>query len=246
MLDKIREELVLADLGKGVQKDILLVVHNELPYVQLAIESVLSHTKDYTLHIWDNGSDKPTADYLNKISENDLVRLYRSEDNKGFIIPNNEMAARCEAPYLILLNSDTKVYPYWDTAMIGWLKQYPEVAQVGYLGGYLDKMGKGVKFGFGGKIDYISGYCFCISRETYQQFGLFDAENLTFAYCEDSDFSMRLREAGKQIYSLYARLVHHYENKTIKNVLKKLDLREILLNNCTFIQKRWSFYLPKN
>ena len=169
----------------------------------------------------------------------DNIHLHREEENLGFIIPNNRLIEKTSSPYIILLNSDCRVYEGWDTAMIGWLHSYPNTAQVGYMGGHLNKDGKGVRFNCGKDIMYVGGYCFCIERETYDEFGLFDEENLQFAYCEDSDYSLRLQEAGRDIYALYVRLVHHFENKTVLNVLAKRDLSAELANNSVYIQSRW-------
>jgi GT2 family glycosyltransferase len=163
------------------------------------------------------------------------------------VVPNNEMIALGESPYVVLLNSDTKVFENWDNTMIAFLKNNPEYAQVGYWGGHLNADGRGFGGANGERVDYIPGWCFCIPRETYDQFGLFD-EHLKFAYCEDSDFSLRLKEGGKKIYSLYAPLVHHYQNKTVKQVEKEgeLDLQATFDHNHSYFKNRWKEYLSKN
>jgi GT2 family glycosyltransferase len=108
----------------------------------------------------------------------------------------------------------------------------------------LDHEGRGFGGANGYDIDYVPGWCFCISRETYEQFGLF-SNKLQFAYCEDSDYSLRLKEAGKKIYALYAPLVHHYQNKTVKDVEGEgqLDLRSSFDHNHAYVKERWKNYL---
>jgi GT2 family glycosyltransferase len=240
MSEILKQELLTALEYKPVHKDILMVVHNQLDYVKHAIESVQRNTRDFTLYVWDNASDEETRKYLNSID----AKVTRSEDNLGFIVPNNRLAEQTNSPYIILLNSDTRVYPNWDKTMLAW-QQVNQVAQVGYLGGYLNKKGKGIRFGPGYNVDYISGFCFSISRETYEKYGLFDEINLEFAYCEDSDYSMRLREAGERIYALTAKLVHHYENKTIVQVLKETDLTASLKKNSSYLLERWGKWLGR-
>lgn len=241
MSEVLKQELLVAKEYQPVHKDILMVVHDQLGFVQHAIESIQRNTQDYTLHIWDNASQPETRNYLESLPN---IRLTRSEENLGFIVPNNRLVEGTTSPYIILLNSDTRVYPNWDKTLIAWQQKY-KVAQVGYMGGYLNSFGRGVKFGFGYDVDYISGYCFGISRQTYERYGLFDEANLQFAYCEDSDYSMRLREAGERIYALTARLVHHYENKTIVQVLKETDLSPHLKNNADYLRKRWGHWLGR-
>ena len=250
--DKVKEELVL---GKDVEdkwKDIIIVVRNQLDYFRECIESIQANTKNYHLYIWDNASDEATVQYIQKIVsecnlENPqgwLITHLRCEKNVGFIHPNNELASLGSSPYIVLLNSDTKVFENWDKTMIAFLEKNPDVAQVGYWGGFLDSTGRGFGGSNGHDVDYIPGWCFCISRETYRKFGLFN-DKLKFAYCEDSDLSLRLKEAGKKIYSLYAPLVHHYQNKTVKQVEKEgeLDLRATFDHNHSYFKERWKDYL---
>lgn len=243
-LEVLKEELLAADRVESVDKDIIIIVHDQLDYVRTCVESIQRNTDNYNIYLWDNGSYSPTADYLKQLADtHENIFLHREEENIGFIQPNNRLAERTTSPYIILLNSDTRVYSGWDKAMIGHLQEHPEVAQVGYHGGWLNSKGKGVRFGFGGDVQYICGYCFCIPRSVYEEFGLFDEQNLEFAYCEDSDFSLRLKEAGRKIYALNVRLVHHFENVTVKQVIKEKDISPQLLRNSLYIQSRWGKYL---
>jgi hypothetical protein len=259
-VDVIREssetELSLASISTPAWKDIIIVVHDQLAYLKTCIESVREHTKDYTLYIWDNGSCKETADYLEELQKEHVsdtsgnwdIEVWRSEKNEGFIKPNNKLAAEGHGEYIILLNSDTKVFKHWDTAMVGWLQHNSDVAQVGYWGGHLGADGRGFGGDNGYEIDYVPGWCFAISRETYNQFGLFDDKNLDFAYCEDADFSMRLLEAGKKLYALHVPLVYHYQNKTIQAVRKEgeIDVLSTFNRNHEYVSKRWSDYLANH
>lgn len=237
----IKKELLSADDG-STQKDILIVVHSQYEYIFKCINSIYKNTKNFNLHIWNNASDKKTTDYLIKISKQKNIKLYSSKQNLGFILPNNEMIKNAKSPYVVLLNSDTEVLPDWDNVLIGWLKNNQKYHQVGYVGGYLNKQGRGVRFGSGDKVDYICGFCFCIAKSTYENFGLFDDKNLKFAYCEDSDFSIRLRDKNKKIYACYSNLVIHHENKTIKHVARKLNISKYIHNNQNYIKSKWSKY----
>jgi GT2 family glycosyltransferase len=235
--------------------DIFMVVRDQPEYVRHCIESIRQNTSSYHLYLWDNGSQEPTANYLKQVVAEakcpQNVTLHREEENKGFLIPNNRLAEMSEvdpAEWMIFINSDCYVHEGWDRAMTSWLENNSNAAQVGYAGGYLDHTGRGVRGGLGGGVDYISGSCFCISRDTYKEFGLFDEENLQFAYCEDSDFSMRLREAGRGIYALHLPLVIHYGNKTSIPVMQEDQERRIagfIGANHAYLQRKWAKFLPK-
>ena len=249
---KVKEELKLTTESDNAWKDIIIVVKDQLEYFKDCIDSIRNVTSNYHLYIWDNGSKEPTANYIEQLVHSYdpekhtdwAITTVRCENNVGFIHPNNELIAITTSPYIVLLNSDTKVFKKWDTAMISFLEQNQEVAQVGYWGGHLDHEGRGFGGANGYDIDYVPGWCFCISRETYEQFGLF-SNKLQFAYCEDSDYSLRLKEAGKKIYALYAPLVHHYQNKTVKDVEGEgqLDLRSSFDHNHAYVKERWKNYL---
>ena len=239
-LDDIREELMASTLVSDVKKDILIIVKDQLDFVKTCINSIERNTKNYNLYIWDNASREDTKFYLENLHAKVLLR---SEENQGFSSPNNRLAELTESPYIILLNSDTEVKLGWDKNMIGWLQSHPNVKEVGYAGALLKENFKGGEIGFGGDIDYIPGWSLCISRNTYNQFGLFDELNLQFAYCEDADLSLRIREAGYEIYALYADLVVHYENKTVKEINQNQEFRkwfyEIFEKNHDYMRNRW-------
>lgn len=232
---EIAEELSCCFKYEESHKDILIVVHNQLDYLKKCISSIQSCTKNFKIFIWDNGSDIETKEWLSQQKDFFIIS---NPENIGFIIPNNELAKHGNSEYIILLNSDTEVLPNWDSAMISQIQQN-KYAQVGYLGGKVDSEGKGKIFKFGSDLDYVCGWCFCIPRSIYQKYGLFDQENLTFAYCEDSDFSLRLTDSGEKIYALHLGLVIHHENKTIKTVMKEMDCKLSFERNHKFIKKRW-------
>ena len=230
---EIKQELLYIFDYKPVMKDILIVSHNNLVYLKPCIESIRKNTENYQIYVWDNASNNEVQEYL---SHQQDLKVVRSDKNLGFIIPNNRLIERCNNPYVILLNDDTEVYPNWDKILIGFL-QKTNSAQVGYCGGIIDENGKGTKFNFGEKIDYVTGWCFAIPKCIYKKYGLFDEANLQFAYCEDADFSLRLKENHEKIYALHCGLVHHHENKTVQNV--DFDVKSSFEKNHKYIKHRW-------
>lgn len=249
----VKEELKIADrCDPKASKDIIIVVHDQLPYFKECIESIRANTQNFHLYIWDNNSRPETATYLAELlneyqanpDPNWSIEVYTSDENVGFIKPNNEMAAWGTSDYIILVNSDCKVFPMWDRALIGYLREHPKVGQVGFWGGHLDENGIGFGGSSGSYIDYVPGWCFCIHRDTYRKHGLFNKQ-LTFAYAEDCDLSLRLKEAGYEIYALYSPLLHHYQNKTIVEVAKegKVDVESSFDHNHKYVKNRWANYL---
>ncbi len=308
----MKDELLCSAKYEKAGKDILIVVHNQLDYVKKCIESIKENTENYNIFIWDNASDQETREYLKSISKfydreeyrhsyswgeaagiepddamlgkDGSIMVLRSEENIGFIEPNNRLFELGLSDYVILLNSDTEVKPDWDKAMIGWLQQNENVGQTGYMGGILNDEFRGGKIDFGSNVDYICGWAMCIRRDLldgwfdrimHSQLNkiqlatrvhpsnkkrffpskldedpfskLFDQKNLKFAYAEDADLSLRIKEHGFDIYALHLDLVVHHENKTIKAVNQspdkgglKIDLKKTFHENHEYLKKRWS------
>lgn len=243
----IAKELNWQAAAKDDRKDILVVVHNQLDYVQTCIQTLQEHTSNYRLYVWDNASDQPTKTYLERCRDQGLCTLTRSEENLGFIKPNNLLFEQGSSPYVILLNSDTQVGPHWSEAILGGIQQ--GYAIVGYEGCRLNSMAEGGLLGSGEEIDYVSGWCLGVSREIVKIFGnLFDSDHLEFAYGEDSDLSLRFREQGYSIYALHLKHVVHHENKTVNEVRVKReeDLKRTFAKNHEYLRQRWSSFLPRS
>jgi len=238
------EELLCQHNCTPAQKDIILVVRDQYNYVKKCVETVLDNTKDFTLYVWDNGSRPETADYLTDLPNYyKNIKVRRSEENLGFILPNNILAAETTAPYLILLNSDTEVGEGWSEALVGYLQAHEDVAAVGYEGGMLSRKGMGVLPWKGPEVDYVMGWCMAVPRKAYLDLGLFDQENLEFAYCEDADYCLRARERGWTVYALNVTFVRHFGNVTTKTVGRERNLRTNFVRNHEYLRKRHSKYL---
>jgi len=239
--DEIKNELFCFLANQSdCQKDILIVVKDQLQYVKTCIDSIFKNTKNFNLYVYDNGSSLETRDYLCKVPN---INLTVSPQNDGFIKPNNFLAKQTKSDYLILLNSDTEVFENWDKMLISQFLSNPKLGQVGYCGSKLDENFKGGPAHLGSDIDYVCGWCFCIPRKVYNEVGLFDEENLKLAYCEDSDLSFRIKEKGYDIYSMYSDLVIHYENKTVlevnKDPLEYSRFLDAFKSNHEYLSRRW-------
>lgn len=240
-MEELRREMRWSLDGSG-SKDILVVVKDQLEYVKNCLGSVFRNTEDFTLHLWDNASGNETRTYLEEVARRPNVTLRRSEENEGFIVPNNRMAEKCSSDWLILLNSDTEVLPHWSEVLVGTLRNNPEILEAGFGGGTLDGSCEfsGRAYGFGA--DYISGYSVCMGRKTVENNGLFDEQNLKFAYCEDSDLSLRIRESGGEIYACHSNeMVRHYGGRTSLTVANE-DPRLVSCarENLAYLRRRWT------
>lgn len=247
--EMVIEELTAQYNAQPAGKDIIIVVHNQLELTKRCLDGLFENTTPpFHVYLWDNASEEETAMCLINIEQSHPnVTLMRSEENLGFIPPNNELAQRGTNPYMILLNNDTELNKGWDTALLGYLQAHPDISVVGFQGGLLSEDGIGINSHQGTEIDYIMGWCVCFSRDIYKEFGLFDNANLKFAYGEDSDFSLRLREAGKKIYALNTvELIKHHAHQTTAAIKTKRNIRPEFIANHEYLHRRWHDYLSEN
>lgn len=239
-LEKIRLEMGWSLDGRG-RKDVVVVVRDGLPHVRVCMESLFANTEEFELHLWDNASGEETAEYLREVASRPNVRLTRSPTNEGFVVPNNRLVRECSSEWVVLLNSDTEVLPHWDELLVGTLRNNPDLAQAGYGGGVLDSECEFAGRGYGRNVDFLMGYCVCMRRETMLEFGPFDEENIRFAYCEDSDLSLRLREKGFGLYACHAEdMVRHVGGGTTSRVLMEDErLSGCAKENLAYLKRRW-------
>ncbi len=245
--EDVKRELLVAHKHPERAADIIIVTHNGLDYLKACVESLHKNTPSLasgasTLYIWDNHSDLETQEWISKESKAFYVHFHHA--NAGFIHPNNQLACCGINDHIVLLNSDTVVQsPLWLRAMTGHLAEYPQTGVVGMRGGILGEE-KGEHYGFGWDVDYIEGWCLCLSRETYSKHGLFDQRNLKFAYGEDADLALRLREAGLLPYALHLDCVFHHGNVTAKEVAKTRGpmMKKNFEDNHAYLKTRWADY----
>lgn len=82
-----------------------------------------------SLIVVDNASHDGSADMVRQ--EFPDVKLIANTANLGFAAAANQAIAACESPFLLLLNSDTRVQPGALRALAGYLAESPRAAVVG-------------------------------------------------------------------------------------------------------------------
>jgi len=208
------------------------------------IESILRSAPrlEFELLITDNGSADETARIIDRYASDHRVRIIRHETNLGVIVAKNHALSQARGDYFVSLDNDCRISAGSIVAMTTPFDLDPNVAQVGRDGGFgrLSRHGVGTHGPPGYERDYIDGSCFMVRTDLAKRFGGVCDEAYTFAYCEDSDFSLRLRKAGWRITTVHAD-VEHLEHQTAHGA--GLDLREHWKNNHRLFMSRWSGYL---
>ena len=121
----------------SVTVDIIICIHNALEDVKNCVESALNTAFDggtFRLILVDDGSDKPTADYVSAMGQaNDKVTIIRREKAGGYTIAANTGLRASSADFCALLNSDTIVPKAWLNKIISLFSQKPDVGIIGPL-----------------------------------------------------------------------------------------------------------------
>lgn len=193
--------------------------------------------------------------------------------NLGFSKAANIAAKEAHSQFLVFLNNDTVVTKNWLLDLLVFMEKDPKVAAcgpkihswqhreyfdyAGGAGGFLDIFGypftRGRVFDFIEKdkgqydtkceISWASGVCLVVRKKVFDQLRGFD--EYFFAYLEEIDLCLRLRQKGYKIFCVPQSLVYHLGAATSnRNLLLKTYLNHH--NSLYLILKNYSIwpYLP--
>lgn len=221
---------------------VLILGYKSIGYLEECIPSLLSQSyKNYEVWFADNNSNDGSVEYLNKNFPK--VKTFQFDKNDGYAGGNNrlmKMAFEKGADFSLVLNADTKsgrcfisnlvdtyqrklksnkvgliqpvVMLYDKPNKINSIGNVIHYLGFGYCGGYMsEKIPKLDK-----NIISVSGTAMLISKQYYQDVGLFDES--FFMYNEDQDYSWRgLMMGYKHFVSVNSIIWHKYSFSKNKN-----------------------------
>jgi GT2 family glycosyltransferase/SAM-dependent methyltransferase len=229
---------------------IIIPVYDGSDLTFQCLKSLITHTSDvkYEVLVVDDSSRDATQQMLSQIKG---LRVFRNEENRGFILSCNRGAEEARGKYLLFLNNDTTVTPHWLKELRDTLESEPRAGAVGAkliyhdrrlqeAGSILWRDGSALGYGRGddpGKpeylylreVDYCSAACMLVRRGLFQELGGFDVRYVP-AYYEDADLCMGLREKGYKVLFQPRAIVHHHEYSSSspdrsKNLMEANQLR---------------------
>ncbi|MCR5774604.1 MAG: glycosyltransferase family 2 protein [Lachnospiraceae bacterium] len=207
---------------------IIIPNYNGANYINDCIDSLAKQAyKDHEIIVVDNDSKDGSADMV----ENDHpdVRLKRLDQNYGFSRAVNEGLKMSDAPFVLLLNSDTRAEEGFVEALVNEIEkdesvfsvaskmiQMNEPAKLDGAGDLYSAFGWAYARGKGrsskGYNRYAKVFAACGGAAIYRrsildEIGWFD--EFHFAYLEDIDIGYRARIMGyKNVYCPEARIYH--------------------------------------
>lgn len=117
--------------------DIVVCVHNALDDVRACLEAVQRTDYDtdlLTLQIVDDGSEAPTATYVQGfVEQTPWAKLHRRDEAGGYTIAANTGAQAAQGDIVVLLNSDTIVPAKWLRKIVATFNKSDDIGLVGPL-----------------------------------------------------------------------------------------------------------------
>ena len=220
---------------------ISIITHSALAQAKRCIQSVLEHSPKDDIELILTANRNPAVSeafrdigFLFK-----HCRVVENTHNLGFIEPNKTALEMASGRYFVMLNDDATVPEGWLDALEAPFLTDQRCAVTGPVGCVLNK--EFVGYHCTQYPEYIEGSCLCVRTDIARQFGLF-APYLSFAYCEDADLCLRLREAGFTVRLADFKLQH--TGSSTSSLIP--GIREMVLPNFVKCRDRWAEYLGSN
>ena len=198
--------------------------------------------KNYDIILVDNGSEDGSSDKLR--NEFIDILVLKSPKNLGFTGGNNmaiQYALENQYEYILMLNNDVFVHQnfifhlqnYLDfNSKIGVVQpliyKYPETKNIwnggGYFNRFLAKSFSNRKFNGDlspRSIDWVSGCAFMVRASVLRENGLFNEKY--FAYFEDVDLSLRIRQSGHKLALIPNAVIYHIGGGSSNSTERRKD-----------------------
>jgi GT2 family glycosyltransferase len=190
----------------------------------------------------------------------------RNRKNSGFIASCNRAAKAATGEILVFLNNDTIPLSGWLIPLLRIFDDYPDAGAVGgkllfmdgtlqEAGGIVFRDGSAANFGRGDheidarvynfvrEVDYCSGTLLATRRSLFEGLDGFDTRYQP-AYCEDSDYCFKVREAGYRVYYQPESAVVHLEGASSGTDLTRGVKRYQVVNQAKLVEK-WRHALKR-
>jgi ADP-heptose:LPS heptosyltransferase/GT2 family glycosyltransferase len=201
------------------------------------IASLLRQTVPLKLILTANGNPEAAAYFTDLAKEFANITVVINDRNLGFMDPNRHALTLCDTECFLLLNDDTTLPPDGLAKLIDPFDQFPKAALSGPKDDFCTLLPNfhGMK---GGAFEYLNGACLMCKTEIVKKHGLFDP-HLTFAYAEDSDLSLRMREQGYTLHRVDF-VLDHEKHATARHVQ---EVNQHQAHNHAYCLRRWNHYL---
>jgi GT2 family glycosyltransferase len=224
---------------------IIIPVYNNWNFTKSCLKDLSKLPNDHEVIVIDNGSTDATylelSEYSNVDRQKNLLYI-RKNENLGFAKACNKAYKISTGEYVLFLNNDIRVNSNHENWTEDLIKEAEDGSIVGPTGGVLDAL-----FNFISEVDryietkyfYISGWCMCAKRETFDKLimdGMVGPFEEAFeTYFEDTDLSLRAKKMNIKLKIVKVPVTHFG-----KTTSKKIGIQKLYIPaKAKFIEK-WS------
>lgn len=257
------EQLVAPDSESPPLISVLIPVHNHWAITLTALRSLVAMANGtrFEVSVADDASSDATTQLGRQLP---WLRIWRSEQNQGFLATCNGAAALARGELLLLLNNDVLVGDHALDRLADTFARHPEAGVVGAalwsadgrpqeVGGLVWADGQvwnhgrnappehGFALAYERECDYVSGCAMAIRRELWQELEGFDPRYRP-AYAEDTDLCLRVRQAGQEVWVQPAARVLHLEGLSHSRSTEQ-GLKAYQLHNLEQLMQQWQLKL---
>lgn len=206
------------------QVRILIPVFNALRLTRRCLLSVKAQCPpNAAIEVVDDASDSYVSEQLSQWCQDWAIEYSRNEQNLGFIKTCNHFIERRSEALLLILNSDTFVTENWLAPLLALMDSKPKAALLCPMSNEASLHSLPMPAGWTAPdfakslseqpepaFDLVtaSGFAMLLRRQALLEVGAFDPA-FGRGYGEESDLSMRLRQAGWQVLGVPQSFVQH-------------------------------------
>lgn len=181
---------------------VVMPVHNALPYLDEAVESILAQSfADFEFIILDDGSNDGSTERLRYWAKRDpRIRLIEVEENLGPALSSDRAAREAKASIVARMDADDVSHPDRLKLQMEILNRDPEVGLVGTLADTIDRTSNKIRGAEGWRLTRKSWFVpfahgtIMYRREIFERIGGYRQE---CEYWEDQDLVSRFAAVSK-------------------------------------------------
>lgn len=214
--------------------DVIVLSWNQKEVTKQFVESYFVNTTyPARLIIIDNNSSDGTEEYLKQLEkrcDNINIKVIYNNKNKGFVGGMNQGIALSDAEFICLANNDLLFTKGWLAEMISVFEKNTNIGVLNPNSNNIGaKPGSGVSLSDFAKhlmenyqgtfveMPFCIGFCMVIKRDVINRVGGLSKEFHPFFF-EDTDFSMKAKQAGFLIGMAKASFVWHEEHTSVSKL----------------------------
>lgn len=238
---------------------IIIPCWDNLEKTRLCVESLIRHTPlPIEVIFINNGSTDGTYDYLENLRRTCVtarIRVIHNNQNLGFAKAINQGMAIAEGDYLIWLNNDIVVTPFWLSRILALHESIGQPAIIGPMANnvsglqavqqtphdlsQLTTFSKTWFLQHSGQIEHVArlvGFLFSIPREIFEQLGGVDI-SFGIGNFEDDDYCLRAAVLGVPCLIAKDVFVHHFGSSTF--AAHHIDYNTMITGNLKVLCDKW-------